>query len=505
MDFLSLFVIIPALTVLGMMTCRDHMQVKWTAAVGMGVQLILSVVLLFMYFAERDAGNTAEMLFAADYMWFEPLNIHYAVGVDGISVVMLLLTSVVIFTGVFASWRVLDQAKEFFVSLLILVTGVYGFFISLDLFTMFFFYEIAVIPMYILIGIWGSGRKEYAAMKLTLMLMGGSALLLVGLLGIYFNSNANGGELTFNILEIAKVSIPIEAQRIFFPLTFVGFGVLGALFPFHTWSPDGHASAPTAVSMLHAGVLMKLGGYGCLRVAMFLLPDAANEMAWIFIVLTSISVIYGALGAVVKKDLKYINAYSSVSHCGLVLFAILMINQTAINGAVLQMLSHGLMCALFFALIGMIYGRTHTRDITKMGGLLKVLPFLSVAYVIGGLASLGLPGLSGFVAEMTIFVGSWQEPDLFRRFVTVIACASIVVTAVYILRALAIMLYGPIRNKEHEDLPKAEWHEKLAVGMLLLAIIGMGIAPLWLSDIVNESLPPMMERFMHIDVISMNP
>ena len=238
--------------------------------------------------------------------------------------------------------------------------GVFGFFISIDLFTMFMFYEIALIPMYLLIGVWGLGRKEYAAMKLTLMLMGGSAFLLIGILGIYFGSGAT----TMNLLEIAQLhNIPFAQQCIWFPLTFLGFGVLGALFPFHTWSPDGHASAPTAVSMLHAGVLMKLGGYGCFRIAMYLMPEAANELSWIFLILTGISVVYGAFSACVQTDLKYINAYSSVSHCGLVLFAILMLNQTAATGAILQMLSHGLMTALFFALIGMIYGRTHTRDV----------------------------------------------------------------------------------------------------------------------------------------------
>src|SRR5690606_8444229 len=211
--------------------------------------------------------------------------------------------------------------------------------------------------------------------------------------GIYFNSAPDGGPLTFNILEISKIQIPVEAQRFFFPFTFIGFGILGALFPFHTWSPDGHASAPTAVSMLHAGVLMKLGGYGAFRVAMYLMPEAAHEQAWIFLILTGISVIYGAFSAVVQTDLKYINAYSSVSHCGLVLFAILMMNETAMTGAVMQMLSHGLMTALFFALIGMIYGRTHTRLITEMGGLMKIMPFLGVSYVIAGMASLGLPGL----------------------------------------------------------------------------------------------------------------
>ncbi|MCB0649885.1 MAG: NADH-quinone oxidoreductase subunit M [Saprospiraceae bacterium] len=495
MDILTLLVVIPILTIIGLMISRDYKQARVVAAVGMGLQFLQSVYLLFAFLRERASGNEADMLFTRSMVWFKQFNIHYDIGVDGISVAMILLTGIVTFAGVFISWQVKELSKEFFISLIILATGVFGFFISLDLFTMFVFYEIAVIPMYLLIGIWGSGPKEYSAMKLTLMLMGGSAFLLVGLLGIYFNSAGDGGALTFNIMEIAKQHIPIEAQRFFFPLTFVGFGVLGALFPFHTWSPDGHASAPTAVSMLHAGVLMKLGGYGAFRVAMFLMPEAASEMAWFFIILTAISVIYGAFGAIAQKDLKYINAYSSVSHCGLVLFAVLMINKTAFNGAVLQMLSHGLMTALFFALIGMLYGRTHTRDVYKMGGLMKVLPFISAVYVIAGLASLGLPGLSGFVAEMTIFVGAFQHPDAFHRIATIIAISAIVVTAVYILRVVGIMLMGPIKHDEFNDLPRAMWFEKVAAVLLIIPILGMGLAPLWLSNMIGDSLGPLMEKF----------
>jgi NADH-quinone oxidoreductase subunit M len=333
-------------------------------------------------------------------------------------------------------------------------------------------------------------------MKLTLMLMGGSALIMVGLLGLYFNSNPSGGQLTFSILDISKIHIPVDIQKFFFPFLFVGFGVLGALFPFHTWSPDGHASAPTAVSMLHAGVLMKLGGYGCFRVAVFLLPEAAHQLGWIFIILTTISVIYGALGAVWQKDLKYINAYSSVSHCGLVLFAILMFNKTAMNGAIIQMISHGIMTALFFALIGMIYGRTHTRYINEMGGLMKVMPFLAVTYVIGGLASLGLPGFSGFVAEMTIFVGAFQHTDVFHRVATVIAVSSIVVTAVYILRVVGILLLGKIKNEQHELLTDAKWYEKLSTGVLVFGISAIGLAPLWLSEMINGGLGPIIQRLL---------
>jgi NADH-quinone oxidoreductase subunit M len=489
MNILSAFVIIPVLMLLAFIPCRNIKQVRTIAVIGATAELLLSVALLFLFFEERGAGNTSEMLFVnTDWVWFPSLNIHYAVGVDGVSVVMLLLTAVIVFTGTFASWNMNPLPKDFFMWLTLLATGVYGFFISIDMFTMFFFYEIALIPMYLLIGLWGTGRKEYSAMKLTLMLMGGSAFLFVGLLGIYFYSPLVDGLHTFNILEIAQNNtIPAEAQYWIFPLTFVGFGVLGALFPFHTWSPDGHASAPTAVSMLHAGVLMKLGGYGCFRIAMRLLPQAADELSWIFIILTGISVIYGALGAISQTDLKYINAYSSVSHCGMVLFAVLVFNQTSMTGAVMQMLSHGLMTALFFALIGMIYGRTHTRDIREMGGLMKIMPFLCVCYVIAGMASLGLPGLSGFVAEMTIFMGAFAEPDTFHRVFTIIMISSIVVTAVYILKVVGKILYGTMQDEHHLHLTDAVWHERIAVIGLVVCVAGMGLFPGWISDLIRSS------------------
>ena len=350
---------------------------------------------------------------------------------------------------------------------------------------MFMFYEVALIPMYLLIGYWGSGNKEYAAMKLTLMLMGGSALIILGLVGIYFYNGAT----TMNILEIAHNNmIPADVQNILFPFVFIGFGVLGALFPFHTWSPIGHGCAPTSVSMLHAGVLMKLGGYGCFRIAMYLLPEAANDLAWIFLILTTISVVYGAFSACVQTDLKFINAYSSVSHCGLVLFALLMMTKTSCTGAILQMLSHGLMTALFFALIGMIYGRTHTRDIRKLGGLMKIMPFLSVGYVIAGLANLGLPGFSGFIAEMTIFVGSFENADTFHRCCTIIACTSIVVTAVYILRTVGFILFEKVADPHYETLTDATWDERFTVACLIFCVAALGSFPLWASNVIDGAV-----------------
>ena len=494
MNILSLFPAVPLLMMLGLWLSRTRKQILSVMVTGSSLLLGLAIALVFIYLGMRADGQTSEMLLTDSFTWYKPLNIAYSVGVDGISVAMILLSAIIVFTGTFASWKMASDVKEFFIWFCLLSVGVFGFFISLDLFTMFMFYEVALIPMYLLIGVWGTGRKEYSAMKLTLMLMGGSALILIGILGIYFGSGAT----TMNITEIAGMhNIPIQMQRVWFPIVFIGFGVLGALFPFHTWSPDGHASAPTAVSMLHAGVLMKLGGYGCFRIAMYLLPDAAQELSWIFIILTTISVVYGAFSACVQTDLKYINAYSSVSHCGLVLFAILMMNTTAATGAVLQMLSHGLMTALFFALIGMIYGRTHTRDIRELGGLMKIMPFLSVCYVIAGLANLGLPGLSGFVAEMTIFNGAFMDNDTFHRVVTIIACTSIVITAVYILRLVGKILYGTCTNPEHLKLTDATWDERLAVTVLIVAIAGLGLFPLWMSDMISESVLPIISHILN--------
>ncbi len=498
MNPLLILLIIPILTMGAIVFAKELIQVRVAAAIGTGAQLFFALILLFWFYNLRDQGSNEAMLFVSSTMWYDSFNIQLKFGVDGISIAMILLTSIVIFTGVFVSWQIDYLTKEFFILLIFLSTGVYGFFISLDLFTMFLFYEMEVIPMYLLIGIWGSGRKEYGAMKLTLMIMGGSALLLVGILGIYFNSATDGSTLTFDLTEIAKASIPLSVQVFFFPFIFIGFGVSAALFPFHTWSPDGHSSAPTAVSMFAAGVLMKLGAYGCFRVAIFLLPEGAHFWAWGFIILSAIGVVYGAFGAIWQKDLKYINAYSSISHCGLILFALMMLNETATTGAFLQMISHGLMTALFFAVIGMIYARTHTRMINEMGGLMKVIPLLSVMYVIAGLASLGLPGLSGFVAEMTIFFGAFQHPDIFYRVATIVVCSSIVITAVYILRVVGTLFYGPIKNEHYLELKDAHWFEKLSGITLIVSVVLIGFAPLWLYNLIQGSLTNL---FHHITKI----
>lgn len=488
-------ILIPLFTVLAMLLPNSQKQIRTIALLGSIAQLIFSIALFYFYIVEREAGNLAHFYFENNITWYAPLNINFHIGVDGISIAMILLTAFVVLAGVLVSWNMEHRSKEFFFLLLLLSLGAYGFFIALDLFTLFFFLEVAVIPKFLLIGIWGSGKKEYSAMKLVLMLMGGSALVFVAFAGIYFDSNINGTP-TFDLVQIASLNLPIAVQKLFFPFAFIGFGIFTALFPFHTWVPDGHSSAPTAASMFLAGISMKLGGYGCLRVATYLMPEAAKEYSTIIIVLAIIAIIYGAFATMMQTDLKYINAYSSVSHCGFVLLGIGILTKTAIDGAVLQMVSHGLMTALFFAVIGMIYDRTHSRQVAQLGGLLKVLPFISTAFVIAGLCSLGLPGLSGFVAEVTVFVGAWEKVDLFYRIVTILACASIVVTAVYILRATGSVIMGPLKNKEHAILSDASWNERLAVILLVTVIIAIGISPFWLKDLLSPGTEIIINKLL---------
>jgi NADH-quinone oxidoreductase subunit M len=493
---LSLLLFIPLLTSICILLVKGAKQVRATALAGSLAQLILVFVLLFNYLKER-AHNTSAMLFDYNTVWFDELNIHYHVGVDGISVAMMVLTAMVVLAGVLVSWTQKTLSKEFFFLLIFLSLGAYGFFISLDLFTMFFFLEVAVIPKFLLIGIWGSGKKEYSAMKLALMLMGGSALIFVGLAGLYFFGNFAGNP-SFDLMAMAQLNISPVIQTIFFPFLFIGFGIFTALFPFHTWVPDGHSSAPTAASMFLAGISMKLGGYGCLRVATFLLPQAAHEYQWVIILLSTIAIIYGAFATMMQTDLKYINAYSSVSHTGFVLFGIGMLTQTSITGAVMQMVSHGLMTALFFAAIGMIYSRTHTRIVKELGGMLKIMPFISTVFVIAGLTSLGLPGFSGFVAEMTVFVGSWQNADTWYRIATILACASIVVTAVYILRAVGSAIMGPVKNEHFLHLPDAAWNEKFAAILLIAGIVVIGILPFTLTNLIGSGVENIMNKILMV-------
>ena len=483
MDLL-LLLICPLLTCAAILLAPARLARQFALA-GALLQLILVLALYVSFTHERNAGNVFPWLFERQHDWFPSMGFSFHIGVDGISVAIILLTALVVIAGVLVSWNMELMQKEFFFFLTLLALGAYGFFISLDLMVMFFFLEVAVIPKYLFISIWGSGDRNYAANKLALMLMGGSALILVGLMGLFFSLPE--GSRTFDLVRLADMDIDPALQRWVYPLVFTGFGVFTAMFPFHTWVPDGHSSAPTAGSMFLAGISMKLGGYGCLRAAAYLLPEGAHAYSGVVIVLASIAILYGAFATMMQKDLKYINAYSSVSHCGFVLLGIGMLTPTAITGAVYQMVSHGLMTALFFAIIGMVYGRTHTRLVAEMGGLLKVMPFIMTAMFIAGFASLGLPGLSGFVAEMTIFVGGWERKDMFHRVATLAACMSIVVTAVYILRAVGQVAMGPL-SASGEGVTDARWNERWAAVILVAGILAMGLLPSWLHDLVSPGV-----------------
>ena len=483
---LLLLLIVPLIAAISIMLSPRVSAVRQISLAASLIQLVLVGWLLFQMLNTRSV-SAQPLYFEQVYQWFPSWNIQFHIGVDGIAISMMILTALVVLAGVLVSWQESILPKEFFFLLMLLSLGAYGFFMARDIFTLFFFLELAVIPKFLLIGIWGSGQKQYSAMKLALMLMAGSALVFVGLTGIYLEAHS------FDLSVLSTTHFPLAFQYLFYPLLFIGFGIFAALFPFHTWVPDGHASAPTAASMFLAGISMKLGGYGCLRVASFLMPDAAIHYAPVIIVLSTCAILYGAFVTLLQSDLKYMNAYSSVSHCGFVMLGIGVFNTTSVYGAILQMISHGLMTALFFAAIGMIYYRTHTRKIDELGGLLAKLPFISTVFVIAGLCSLGLPGLSGFVAEMTVFVGSWENTSLWVRLATILSCASIVVTAVYILRASGKVIMGPIRET-FVTLSDAVWYEKMAAIFLLAGIFAMGIAPFLLQYIIGNEAAAIVTR-----------
>lgn len=494
---LTYLLILPLITLVLVALAGNEKQVKGVAFLGTALQVVLAGYFVFAYQHQMNGAANPAFIMEEKYVWFNAMHIEYHIGIDGISMAMIALTAIVALAGVLVSWTITDKVKEFFALLLLLTVGAYGFFISLNLFTLFFFLELAVIPKYLLIVLWGSGNKIYSANKLALLLMLGSALLFVGIIGLYIQT----GNSSLNIITLSAMQLSEAAQIQLFPFLFIGFGIFTALFPFHIWVPDGHSSAPTAASMFLAGISMKLGGYGCLRVATYLLPAAAQHYSLIIIILATIAIVYGAFATMMQTDLKYINAYSSVSHCGFVLLGIGMLTQTAIAGAVIQMVSHGLMTALFFAAIGMLYQRTHTRQLAQLGGLLKVIPFISTVFVIAGLCSLGLPGFSGFVAEMTVFVGAWQNPDKWYRMATILSASSIVITAVYILRAAGKTVMGKLGNDEWQELHDAKWYEKTASVVLLSGILLIGMAPFLLNKLIMPATIHIIQKINEHGII----
>ncbi|WP_366921649.1 NADH-quinone oxidoreductase subunit M [Metallumcola ferriviriculae] len=474
---------------------KEDLTIKITAAVATFVALALSIYAFIAY--DRSLGG---LQFTQSIPWVDSFGIAYSVGVDGISLPLVLLTSLVIFTGVFASWDMHNRVKEFFVFLLTLVAGVFGVFVTRDLFFFYLFFEVAVIPMYILIGVWGSTRKEYAAMKLTLYLLVGSAFALIGIIALflYAAQPEHLGFRTFDIVQLASVNYDVGFQKFIFFLFMVGFGFLVPMWPLHTWSPDGHVAAPTAVSMLHAGVLMKLGGYGLIRAGIFFFPQGAQFWAPLIAVLCIINVVYGAMVAMKQKDLKFVIGYSSVSHMGYVLLGIASLNTLSIDGAVAQMFAHGIMTALFFSLVGNVYHKAHTRMIADFGGLAHQMPRIAVGFIIGGLASLGLPGLNNFVAEFLIFVGSFSVDKvlfgwLHFRVLSILAILGVVITAVYVLRVVQFVFFGP-RNAKWDHLEDAKGIELVPYVILIGTLLLFGFFPQPLISLINNGVAPLAAK-----------
>ena len=463
---------------------------RYFALLAASVLFVLSLVAFFVYQFDGGSGLRYELQWAwiENVGFFEENGISFYLGLDGIGAPLVLLNGLVIFSGVFVSWNITHRVKDYFVLLFLLVSGVYGVFLSHDLFWFFFWYEVAVLPMYLLIAVWGSSSnfgtftrtKEYGAMKLTLFLVAGSVLIFIGI----FATFTEAGIGTFSMPALNEVAYDETFQKTFFPFFLIGFGVLAGMWPFHTWSPDGHVAAPTAVSMLHAGVLMKLGAFGILRVAMTMFPEGAEFWAPVMMTLGVTGALYGAVSALTQTDLKYMVGYSSVSHMGYVIMGLATMTQIGVNGAVLQMFAHGVMTALMFTSVGAVYDQAHTRDMRTFGGIAKKMPKHSAFWAIAGLSSLGLPGLAGFVAEFHIFVGTFRAGYEWAGALGILAAA---ITATYILRMLARAYFGPL-NEKWEGLREMRIGEQVAAVTLIAFLLFMGLWPAPFIDRISETV-----------------
>ena len=483
-----------AVVVLLLVPARHREAVRYIG-VTTGLLLLVGSVYVFWSF---DPDSEALFQLQRTYSWLPQLGIDLRLGVDGIGALMVLLTGIVSATAAIIALTVDREPKPYYILLYLLITGVYGTFVSTDLFFLFFFYELAVVPMYLLIGVWGSSStfptfsrtKEYGAMKLTLMLVAGSVLVWVAIIAIYVTAGIG----TFDIAALKDAAnggaLSGTFQRIFFPLVMVGFGVLAGLWPFHTWSPDGHVAAPTSVSMLHAGVLMKLGAFGIIRVGLTLMPSGAEDWALVLFILATANVIYGAISAMAQTDLKYVVGYSSVSHMGYVLMGIATLETLGLSGASLQMFSHGVMTALFFLVVGAIYERAHTRDIMVLNGLASRMGLTTAFFVIAGLTSLGLPGLSGFVSELLVFIGAFRTQPILG----VLGVIGAAITAVYILRLIARVFFGE-RSRAWNQLPDLSRKESLAAAMLVVPILLVGIYPLPFVRVLDNVVAALVAPF----------
>lgn len=515
--FLSVITLSPIVTavIILMLPKEREENSRMLALAAMIIGLILSAYVYFAYNSDLPAAGTrwADTLrFLEERTWIPGVGISYTVGVDGLSATLVFLTAIVGVGGVLISWGIEDRPREFMAFFMLLVAGVHGVFVSVDAFLLFFFYELAVLPMYVMIVIWGwKERREYAAMKLTLYLLIGSFISFIAFLVLYFQLP----DPTFDLRVWAEYDFARNLQILWFLPLFLGFAVLAGTFPFHNWSPDGHVAAPTAVSMIHAGVLMKLGAYASMRVGIQILPEGTVYWMPFIILLTLINVVYGSFIAMRQRDMKYLIGYSSVSHMGLVAMGFAAMNMNGFIGAGVQMVSHGIMTALFFAVVGMVYDRAHTRDMDRLSGMMKVLPWGGVAFIIGGLVSMGMPGLSGFIAEFPIFLGVWEanglslseaalalNPANYYRWIAILAAPPIVITAAYILRAVNTVFFGEYDAEKWHDMRPILPIDKLTLAGFAVILIIIGVYPQIIVPMVESGVAPVVERLHEVQQAS---
>ncbi|MEM9773190.1 MAG: NADH-quinone oxidoreductase subunit M [Chloroflexota bacterium] len=522
---ITLSPIVTAAIILLMPSERDE-NAKMLALGTMILGLVLSAWVYFSYLGNlppSEALWSEKLRFVEEVPWIESINFGWIAGVDGMSATLVFLTSLVGLGGTLISWGITDRAREFYAFFMLLVAGVHGVFIAVDALMLFFFYELAVLPMYVMIVIWGwKERREYAAMKLTLYLLIGSFVAIIGFLVLYFQMDQYVAERTFDLRVWAEIDFETGLQITWFPPIFLGFIVLAGMFPFHNWSPDGHVAAPTAVSMIHAGVLMKLGAYAAMRMGVQMLPEGTVFWMPFMIILTTINVVYGALIAMRQRDMKYMIGYSSVSHMGLVAMGFATMTLNGFVGAGIQMVSHGIMTALFFTIVGVIYDRAHTRSLDDLSGMLKPLPWAGVAFIISCLVSMGMPGLSGFIAEFPIFMGIWEgnalnfaanggpytafglNPASFYRVVALLSVLGIVLTAAYLLRAITSVFFGDYDEHAWHDMAPSKPIDRFVMVLFIVCMVAIGMFPQVIAPIVESGMEPIIVRVNEAMVTTSN-
>jgi len=488
--YLSAILFLPAVgaIVIALLPKSDQKNIRSIALLFTLISFALSVDLFFRF--DRSNAAIGVMQFEEKLNWLPAIGSAYHLGIDGISLVMLLLTTLIGVLTILVSWKVTLRAREYFVWLLVLETSLLGVFMAVDLVMFFIFWEIELLPMYMLISIWGTGRKEYSAIKYVIYTIAGSAMMLAGILALYFTAG------TMDMTVIARTNLASATAIIpltgIFVLLLIPFVIKLPVFPLHTWLPDAHTDAPTAVSVVLAGVLLKMGGYGLIRFNVGFFPDIARDAAPILTALAAVNVLYGAAVTLRQTDLKRLVAYSSVSHMGLVLLGIFSLTSVSITGATLQMFSHGVVTGLLFAMVGLVHDKTHNRNLTSLGGLARRMPIIVAVFSIAGLASLGLPGTSGFAAEFLVFVGSFtSEVSSSARLVTLLSAFGIVLTAGYILWMLQRTFYGPPRE-EYAHVPDADRVEMLCIFSFVAVIVLVGIYPAILTNVIDMGTKPLL-------------